>query len=74
MLDQRILLSSSMREGKNLTSLNLFLLQSFQDSLFFFFPRCMFDAELTWVCLFKLTARQLTKSLMTRAIQKYIYK
>lgn len=48
MLDQRILLSSSTKEGKNLTFLNLFLLQSFQDRFFFFLllvTYCILDAE-----------------------------
>lgn len=47
MLNQRILLSDSMREGKNLTFLNLFLRQSFQDRFFFFLlvTYCILDAE-----------------------------
>jgi len=37
MLDQKIVLSDSMREGKNLTFFNLFLLQNFKTGFYFFF-------------------------------------
>lgn len=74
MLEQGILLSGSMREWKNFTFLNLFLQQSFQDIFFFLLlvTYCILDAEWTQFCLFKLAARQLTKSLMITAIQKYM--